>query len=172
MTHDEQHLAPITETSDAVEWKSHLRECGRRALRGLDVDICAVRIPEPRVNEACQRYMFAVDGVAHATTIYDTERRRSSIDAALQDYMSALMWCIGAMLYMNAADADEMMDDLAREVSSARDSLYVLAPKHWSERDLIDTALGVDRLHLPEGNWPKKFAPLSFTYRAKAAHAA
>lgn len=172
MPHDEQFVAPVTEKSDPVEWKCHLRATGFRVLRGLDVDICAVRIPEARVVEASQRYLFAVDGVANATTVHDDDRRKASIESAMYDYMNALAWCIGASLYLGAVDGSEMLDELAREVESARDSLHVLAPTHWNANDLHTATSHVERAFLVEGAWPQKFAALSFTYDARATKAA
>ena len=74
MTHDEQLTGLVTADSDAVAWKAHLRATGLRVLRGLDVDICAVHIPEARVTEACQRFLFAVDGVANVGVYQRADR--------------------------------------------------------------------------------------------------
>lgn len=164
----------LTSNATATEWQLHLTAIGRRALQGQSVEIANLPICEHRIASAGAAFLNALEGVLSSAT---NKPRPAAprmpeivpLDAALDAYMDAVAWCIGATLYMK--DGQDFLDELLADAHAARDALRVLALTHWTRGAFLTSAVRAEtRVMGPV--WRAKFAGLSFLYNDARRRAA
>lgn len=164
----------LTSNATATEWQLHLTASGRRALQGQSVEIANLPICEHRIASAGAAFLNALEGVLSSAT---NKPRPAAprmpeivpLDAALDAYMDAVAWCIGATLYMKGGE--DFLDELLSEARGARDALHVLSTSHWTRGPFLTAALRAETRAVGP-MWRSKYAKLSFLYNDARRRAA